>query len=116
MQPSLEKRQLEGWALFTQYNPNGIFIALEELGYLLMSVVFLCLVPAFPEQTRLERALRWLLAVSFVASVLALIAVSAARGIDRGDLFEIIVISIVWLTLIVAGPLVALVFRRASAR
>jgi hypothetical protein len=116
MQPSLEKGQLDGWAMLTQYNPNGVFIALEELGYLLMSFVFLCLVPAFPGRTGLERALRRLLAVSFAASALALIAVSAARGIDRGDLFEIVVISIVWLTLIVAGPLIALVFRREEGR
>lgn len=33
---SLQKEQLEGWALFTQYNPNGVFLALEELGFLLM--------------------------------------------------------------------------------
>src|SRR5664279_5800780 len=43
MQPSLEKGQLDGWAILTQYNPNGVFIALEEIGYLLMSLVFLCL-------------------------------------------------------------------------
>ena len=33
LQPSLVKGQLDGWALLTQYNPNGVFIALEELGY-----------------------------------------------------------------------------------
>ncbi len=46
MQPSLEKRQLEGWALFTQFNPNGVLLALEELGFLLMSLVFVCVAPA----------------------------------------------------------------------
>jgi hypothetical protein len=39
MQLNLEKGQLDGWSILTQYNPNGVFIALEELGYLLMSVV-----------------------------------------------------------------------------
>ena len=39
MQVSLEKAQLDGWAMLTQYNPNGVFIALEELGYLLMSLL-----------------------------------------------------------------------------
>jgi hypothetical protein len=38
---------------------------------------------------------------------------SALRGIDRGDRFEIAVISVVWLTLIVTAPLVAVIFRRA---
>ncbi|WP_131683999.1 hypothetical protein [Pseudarthrobacter sp. YALA5] len=112
MQLSLEKGQLDGWAIFSQYNPNGIFIALEELGYLLMSVVFLCLVPALGSGTRLEKSLRWLFLLSFAAVLLALAVVSALLGIDRGDVFEIAVISIVWLTLIAAGLLLARLFKR----
>ena len=115
MQPSLEKGQLDGWSMLTMYNPNGVFIALEELGYLLMSIVFLCLARVFVGKTGVERALRWLLSASFAASILSLVVVSAVRGIDRGDAFEIIVISIVWLTLIAAGVLIALVFRRRRA-
>ena len=114
MQPSLEKGQLEGWAMLTQYNPNGVFIALEEIGYLLMSLVFLCLVPVFLQKNRLERGIRWLFTVSFVLVVLSLVVVSAFLGTDRGDTFEIIVISIVWLTLIAGGVLTAMVFRRAA--
>jgi FtsH-binding integral membrane protein len=113
MQPSLEKGQLEGWAIFTQYNPNGIFLALEEIGYLLMSLALFCLVPVFAGRSKLERSLRWLLAMSFVAVVVALAVVSALLGIDRGDDFEIIVISLVWLTLIATGPMTAAIFRRA---
>jgi hypothetical protein len=69
MQPSLEKRQYDGWALFTQYNPNGIFIALEELGYLLMTVSLVGLAPVFSAETRLSRAIRWLFVTSFSAAV-----------------------------------------------
>lgn len=114
MQVSLEKGQLEGWALLTQYNPNGVFIALEELGYLLMSAVFLCLALVFTGRTGIERALRLLLGASFAVTVVALVAVSVVKGSDRGDTFEIAVISIVWLTLIAAGTLTAIVFRRAG--
>jgi lysylphosphatidylglycerol synthetase-like protein (DUF2156 family) len=114
MQPNLEKGQLEGWALLSQYNPNGVFIALEELGYMLMSLVFFCLAPVFAQRNRLEQAIRWLFVLSFGATVVALVVVSASHGIDRGDRFEIAVISIVWLTLIVAGPIVAAAFRRAA--
>jgi hypothetical protein len=112
LQVSLEKGQLDGWAMLTQYNPDGVFIALEELGYLLMSFVFLCLGSAFGAKNGTERALRWLLRGSFALTVLALVSVSAAKGIDRGDTFEIIVISVVWLTLIAAASLMAVVFRR----
>ena len=114
MQPSLEKGQLDGWAMLTQYNPNGVFIALEEIGYLLMSLVLLCLAQVFLQKNRLDRSIRWLFTVSFVLVVLSLVAVSALLGIDRGDTFEIIVISIVWLTLIAGGVLTAMVFRRAA--
>jgi hypothetical protein len=114
MQPSLEKGQLDGWAMFTMYNPNGVFLALEELGYLLMSVTFLCLGAVFVGATRLERTLRWLFVGSFVLSIGSFAAVFAAQGIDRGATFEIIVISIVWLTLIVGGITTAAVFTRAT--
>jgi hypothetical protein len=115
MQVNLEKDQLDGWSILTQYNPNGVFIALEELGYLLMSVVFVCLVPVFTEHTGLDRAMRWLLLLSFAATVLSLILVTVWMGMDRGDVFEIIVISIVWLTLVAAGPLLAVRFHRAAS-
>jgi hypothetical protein len=111
---SLQKEQLEGWALFTQYNPNGVFLALEELGFLLMSVTFLAIAPVFVGRTRVERALRWILSGSFAASIAALAVVSVAVGLDRQDTFEIVVISIVWMTLVVGGPLMAVVFRRAA--
>jgi hypothetical protein len=113
MQPSIEKGQLDGWAILTMYNPNGVFLALEELGYLLMSVAFLLLGAVFVQPTRLERSIRWLFISSFIASIGSLVAVFAVQGIDRGATFEIIVISIVWLTLIIGGILTALVFRRA---
>lgn len=116
MQPSLEKGQLDGWALLTQYNPNGLFIALEELGYLLMALTLVCLVPVFDGHNRSERALRMLLAGCFAVSIGALAAVSAVRGIDRGDVFEIAVICTVWLTLIAAGPLIAVVLTRSRRR
>jgi hypothetical protein len=116
MQPSLEKGQLDGWAMLTMYNPNGVFIALEELGYLLMSLALAVLAPVFVRRNKVERTIRWLFVSSFAGAVGALVAVSATRGIDRGDLFEIIVISIVWSTLIVAGPLLAVVLGRAPVQ
>lgn len=114
MQPSLEKDQLDGWAMLTMYNPNGVFIALEELGYLLMSLTLLCLAPVFTRRSRAERWIRRLFVGSFAATVAALVAVSAMRGIDRGDLFEVLVICIVWVSLIIGSPLLAIVFLRAA--
>lgn len=112
---SLEKGQLDGWSMLTQYNPNGVFIALEELGYLLMSLSLLSLVPTLPRDSRGERLLSWLLVASTGVVLASLVAVSVWLGTDRGDTFEIAVISVVWLTLIVASPLLAVIFRRAPA-
>jgi hypothetical protein len=115
MPVSLQKGQLDGWSMLTQYNPNGVFIALEELGYLLMSVVFLCLVPVLSRDSAAERAVRWLFLASFGAVVLALAAVSLRLGTDRGDVFEIVVISVVWLTLIISSAMLAVSFGRGAA-
>jgi hypothetical protein len=37
IQPSIEKGETVGIALLTQYNPHGVFIALEEIGFIMMS-------------------------------------------------------------------------------
>ncbi|MGC5585040.1 hypothetical protein [Ornithinimicrobium sp. W1665] len=108
---SLAKGQLDGWSMLTQYNPNGVFLALEELGYVLMSLALLSLVPALPTGTRPARVLRRLFVGSAVAVAVSFAVVTALEGPDRGDTFEILVISLVWLTLLVASPLLALVLR-----
>lgn len=112
MQPSLLKGETEGLSLWSQYNAHGLFIALEDLGYLLMSVAFVFMAPVFAGRAKLERALRWLLAAAFVLSVGFLATLSIVYGSDLEYRFEVAVISIVWLTLIVGGVLIALAFRR----
>jgi cation transporter-like permease len=64
----------------------------------------------------MERVLRLLLARCVAVSIGALGAVSALHGIDRGDVFQIAIICTVWLTLIAADPLVAVVLSPAPAR
>ena len=109
---SLMSGETDGIALLTQYNPHGVFIVLEELGYLVMSLSFLFIAPVFASRNRLEAAIRWNFGLGFVLSMLAFVIVSINLGLDRGDSFEIAVISITWLVLIVNGILLALLFRR----
>ena len=112
LQPSILKGEFEGVALVTQYNPHGIFIALEELGYLLMSLAFFFAGLAFAYATRLERALRWLL----TGGALVLFAVYAALRLLYGQnleyRFEVTAIAINWTLLIIAGILLSIWFRR----
>lgn len=109
---SLMSGETEGIPLLIQYNAHGIFIVLEELGYLLMSLSFLFFAPVFTNQGRLGAAVRWIFIAGFVLAVLSLAIVSFKMGLDRRDRFEIIVISIDWLVLLINGILLSLLFKR----
>jgi hypothetical protein len=110
---SLDSGETEGITILTQFNPHGIFIALEEIGYLLMSLAFLCLAPVFSGANRVERAVRWIFRLSFPLALTILLAISISYGVDRQDRFEIVALSINWLALIIGGFLLSVVFRRA---
>lgn len=110
IQPSLLKGETDGIALWTQYNSHGVFIALEEVGYLLMSVSALFLAPVFSGDTKRERALKWTFLLNFLLAAGALIAISLTFGVHREYRFEVAVISIDWIAWIVAGVLLARVF------
>jgi hypothetical protein len=47
--PSLQSGETIGLSLFTQYNPHRLFIALEALGYLMMSAALFFAAPAFAD-------------------------------------------------------------------
>jgi len=99
----------------SQYNPHGVFIALENLGYLAMGVSFGFLGLALGA-SRLERATRWVLFVGSALTVLAFVGMSAYFGLGLEYRFEVIAIMFNWLTLVVAGTMLALVFRRSQTR
>jgi len=109
---SLMKGETDGLAALIQYNPHGVFIAMEELGYLLMSLSFLFMAPVFAGENRLEAAVRWIFAGAFFLAIAALIVISMIYGLERLDRFEVVVISIDWLVLIVNGVLLSILFRR----
>jgi hypothetical protein len=112
IQPSLLKGETEGLALFSQYNPHGIFIALEDLGYLMMSVAFLFAAAVFAGGNRLERAIRWLFTAVSLLAIGAFIVLSLIYGHNLEYRFEVLVITINWTALIVAGVLLGILFKR----
>jgi hypothetical protein len=116
IQPSLLNDETDGISLLTQYNPHGIFIALEEFGYLMLSLALFCAIPVFSKSKGIEKAIRITFFSNFLLSVLALILISVVYGIHREYRFEIAVISINWLTLIVSGILLCRFFRRHVPR
>ncbi len=110
---SLMNGETEGIALLTQYNPHGVFIALEELGYLMMSFSFLFIAPVFANNNRVEKSIRWIFIIAFILAIIAFAFVTFKHGIVRKDRFEIIVILINWFVLMSNGLLTGIVFRRA---
>lgn len=109
---SLINNETEGLALVTQYNPRGIFIVLEELGYIMMTLSFLFISRIFNKKSRLDSSIRWIFTIAFVLSMLLLVIISIQYGIDRKDRFEIASLSISWLVLIINGILVSIYFKR----
>ena len=115
IQPSIVAGETDGVSLLTQYNPHGIFIALEEFGYLLVSLSLVCMVPAMARETALERSTRRVFVVGGLLNALALAWILLRFGHERGYLFEIVVISVDWLMLIAGTFMMAPVFRREMA-
>jgi len=116
IQPSLLKGETEGLALFSQYNPHGIFIALEDLGYLMMSLAFLFVGAIFSKDKRLEGAIRWLLILSSLIAIGAFIVLCLIYGQGLEYRFEVTIITINWIVLIALGILLSAFFRRVTQR
>jgi hypothetical protein len=114
IQPSLVRGETDGLSLFSQYNPHGIFIALEALGYITMSVAFLFAAAVFAGRNWVEQTIRWLFISGFILAVGSLIVLSLLYGNDLEYRFEVLVIVIDWMVLIVSGVLVSVVFKRAG--
>ena len=112
IQSSFLKGELEALTLFSQYNPHGIFIALEDIGYLMMGVAFLFLGAVFNQPTGLERALRILFLVSSILITSGLLLLSLHFGHNLEYRFEVLSLLVSWFTLIIMGPLLSIFFKR----
>jgi hypothetical protein len=88
VQPSLVRGEADGLAILSQYNPHGVFIALEELGFLVAGLSFLFLALALGS-SRLERATRWVLFVASALVVVSFVGMSAAFGLNLEYRFEV---------------------------
>lgn len=110
VQPSLLLGETEGIALITMFNEHGIFIALEDIGYLLMAAAMGATGLVFTGKNLAEKIARWAFIAAPVLCVLALVYVSFRYGIQRGYIFEVIAISIDWTALIVGSIALAGMF------
>lgn len=102
---SVMKGETEGIALLTQYNGHGLFIAMEELGYVTMSIALFFLAFAFSKATRAEKNIRAILIAQLPLTIIAFIFYSIKFGIERSYRFEVATITINWIVIIVFGIL-----------
>ena len=112
IQPSLLLGETDGISLLTQFNAHGLFIALEEIGFFMMSLSMLFMAPTFEGRTKSEKAIRWIFVACFFLTVISFTLLSVFYGIHREYLFEIAAISINWLTLIISGIFLSITFWR----
>lgn len=109
---SILKEQKEGIALLTQYNGNGIFIVLEELGFIIMSISFIFLSFVFSFKNRIEKYIRMILMLPLIVTIISFIFYTILYGLNRDYRFEVATISINWIVTIIVGILSCFYFRR----
>jgi len=113
VQPALLRGELDGLAILSQYNPHGVFIALQELGFLVLGLSFAFLALSLGS-SRPERVTRWVYLVSSALMIAAFVGMSWYFGFGLEYRFEVTAISIGWLTLMISGLLLAFAFRRTA--
>lgn len=111
IQPSLLAGETEGVAALSQYNPHGIFIILEELGFITMNIALFFLYLVFRGTGKRDTGLRVTLLTGFLLMIISFPAILLAFGLNREYRFEVIIISITWTELIIAGFLLAKFFK-----
>lgn len=111
---SVMKGETDGIALITQYNEHGLFIAMEELGYITMSIALFFLAFAFSKNSRAERIIRIILLSQLILTFIAFILYSIKFGIERSYLFEVATITINWLVIIIVGIMIGLYYRKIA--
>jgi hypothetical protein len=113
IQPALLIGETEGLSPWTQYNPHGIFIALENVGYALFNVAYVFIgVAMLRMPTRLWRAAGWIFALGGALTLMLLVFYGGFYRVRLDYRFEVTAILITWLVLIVAPVLLSIAFRR----
>lgn len=108
---SLAANSTDGIGLIIQYNPYGLFIALEELGYILMCLSLYALLPLFAK-IKGALSIKLTMIISFILAVGSLLIISVIYGLQKLDRFEVAIISVAWISLIVIGVQLGKLFRK----
>ena len=108
VQPGIIKGEQEALSFWTQYNPHGGFVALENLGYLMLCVGLIAIARTVPGRGAGRRTVRLTAGGLGALGVLLLPVMASLLGSRLEYLYEVSVISLVWVGIIVVAPLLAL--------
>jgi hypothetical protein len=109
IQPALVLSEADGMSPWSQYNPHGVFIALENVGYGLLNLAFLFTgIAMLRTASRLGRAAAWILAAGGGLTLALLVLYSAFYRVRLDYRFEVTAIGVTWLVLIIAPVLLSI--------
>jgi hypothetical protein len=109
IQPAVVLGEAEGLSPWSQYNPHGVFIALENVGYGLLNLAFLFIgIAMLRTASRLWRAAAWIFAVGAALTLALLVLYSAFYRVRLDYRFEVMAIGVTGLVLIIAPVLVSI--------
>jgi hypothetical protein len=116
MQPGLLSGETEGLSPLSQYNPHGVFIGLENVGYATLNMALLFLGATLLGQgSRLVRATGWVFGGGGALTMVVLMLYGAIYRASLDYRFEVISLLITWLVLITGGLLLSVAFARTRA-
>jgi hypothetical protein len=117
VQPALLAGEGGDLVLWSQYNPHGLFIALEDVGYAVWGLAFVFLGSALAARRRsAASAAGWTLLAGGSLTLVALVAYALAYRSALEYRFEVTAIALAWLTLGVTALLAAVALRRPAPR
>lgn len=116
IQPSVLAGETDGIAILTQYNEHGIFIALEDLGYLTLALALAGLTAGLKPIGRLFGLAFWSAQAGAVLVVGAFLFITVVYGVNRSYYFEVFAILIDWIVMLVVGGLMTVGTMRMTRR
>jgi len=115
MQTGLSCGEIEDLSVLSQYNPHGMFIGLENVGYATLNSAFVFLGVALAMRgSKLARATAWVFVSGGALTLLLLLAYAGIYGTRLDYRFEVMSLLVIWLVLVTVGALLTVTFRRAG--
>ncbi|HKF48128.1 MAG TPA: hypothetical protein VKB38_12275 [Terracidiphilus sp.] len=114
VQPGLERHEFE--AMFTMYNPHGLFTALEQMGHLMLAASFFFVSRAVPRESLAAVIGCWSMSTAALIAFVAFVGMAIGYGPEMGTPFEAAIITVDWIALVVAGIALGLWFKGAPRK